>query len=95
LQQTIDEIKNQLKNVICVLATEEQQAAVVIVSCSDNLSKKISANDLLQHILPLVNGKGGGRPVIAQGGGDNIDGIEKMLNSAKKYIETRGSFKND
>ncbi|RLA06959.1 MAG: alanine--tRNA ligase [Gammaproteobacteria bacterium] len=95
LQQTIDEIKNQLKNVVCVLATEEKNAAVVIAVCSDNLIQKISANDLLQHILPAINGKGGGRPMIAQGGGDNPKGIEKMLNSAKKYIETRGDFKND
>ena len=51
---------------------------------SDNIN--INMNQLIKQILPMINGKGGGRPDYAQGAGDRI-GLEQAIESAYEIIK--------
>lgn len=53
------------------------------------IKKGIKAGDIIKEISPCVDGKGGGRPNMAQGGGNNIEGIELAFDKAREYIKTK------
>jgi len=44
---------------------------------------------LIKEIAPLVGGRGGGRPDMAQGGGNNPSGIEEAVKQAQAFIVGR------
>ncbi|MFA7330888.1 MAG: alanine--tRNA ligase [Candidatus Delongbacteria bacterium] len=43
-----------------------------------------NANALVKELAPLVDGKGGGRPNLATGGGKNVAGIDGMIQAWKR-----------
>lgn len=49
---------------------------------------KLPMNDLLKETLTLIDGKGGGSPVTAQGGGETQVPAQQLLHHAFKMIET-------
>ena len=68
--------------VIIVLGKNNNKISVITI-VEDNISSKISAVDLVQKIVPLLGGKGGGgKNNFAQGGGVNLD----RLTEIRKYL---------
>jgi alanyl-tRNA synthetase len=49
------------------------------------LTSKFQANQIIQQIAPIVDGKGGGRPENAQGAGKDVSKIGEALDEARKY----------
>ena len=52
-------------------------------------SKNLKAGDIIKTIAPLVAGKGGGRPQLAQAGGKNPQNIPHALNAAQNLIKQK------
>jgi len=44
------------------------------------------AGALVREIAPLLGGRGGGRPAMAQGGGDDPQGIDEALGAARRLL---------
>jgi alanyl-tRNA synthetase len=56
--------------------------------CGDDaVAKGAHAGNLIKQLAPMVGGGGGGRPNMAQAGGKDPSGMEKMLSSAKGVLE--------
>ena len=90
LRQLVDQLKNKLGNVIVVLATIEGSQVNLIVGISKNLTqqnKQYNAGQILNHIARQIDGKGGGRADMAQGGGRNIAKLDKALADVKALIK--------
>ena len=51
-----------------------------------DLTGKVKAGDLIRHTASSMSGKGGGRPDMAQGGGQ-ADQLTGALESAKTWIQ--------
>lgn len=74
-KKTLSEISNTLLNhlssavvILCGDAQGIQKKYPVVVTMSKDLSKHISAGDILKRYLaPLCKGQGGGKPIFAQG----------------------------
>ena len=49
-------------------------------------SERFDAVKLLREIAPHINGGGGGRPTLAQGGGSNADGLDAALDAARGSV---------
>lgn len=60
----------------------------LMVAVTDNTiaSEKYNAVEILKEIAGHINGGGGGRPTMAQGGGTNPEGLDSALQAARDYI---------
>ena len=72
-------------NFIALLALINDDKANLVYASSKNLDVKV--NDLLKDSIKLIDGNGGGTPVMAQGGGKNNGNIENTLNYALSKLE--------
>jgi alanyl-tRNA synthetase len=54
---------------------------MLICSVTDDLTKKFKAGDIIKKLSEMVGGKGGGRPDMAQGGGNKPEELARALES--------------
>jgi alanyl-tRNA synthetase len=76
----VDEVRAREPEAVVLLAaaTDGRVAAVVAVSDAA-VGRGAHAQDVLRAMMPAVDGKGGGKPTLARGGGPKVDGIEAAL----------------
>ena len=70
-------------------ARSEGRAHLIFARSKDAPTADMSA--LLREALPSVEGKGGGSPHIAQGGGPRLDGLEEALAGARRSLVSQTS----
>jgi alanyl-tRNA synthetase len=85
LQAAVDRLKSKFKGPIFLVGSKEGNVALIAVVPKD-MTSKFQANKLIQQIAPIVGGKGGGRPDIAQGAGKDTSKIGVALAEAKKLL---------
>ena len=88
LRDTMDQLKNKLGSSAIVLASEEDGKVRLIAGVSKDQTKTIKAGDLVNVAAAKVGGKGGGRPDMAQAGGDKPENIPQALAAAKAWLQT-------
>ena len=68
-------------NMVTLMAVVSGDKVNLIFACSKNL-KDVKVNELLKDTITLIDGRGGGSPFLAQGGGKNNGNLENALNYA-------------
>lgn len=87
LRTMVDEMKNQIKSGIIVLATIDSTNKVsIIVGVTKDLTHRCQAGELVNMLAEQVGGKGGGRPDMAQAGGDNAEALPAALASVENWV---------
>ncbi len=87
LRSTMDQLKDKLGTAAILLATASEGKVVLVAGVTSNATERIKAGEMIRHAAPLVGGKGGGRPDMAQGGGNNPDGIPQAIESAREWAQ--------
>ena len=85
LQAITDVLKTRFDGPI-FLAGEKEGRVALIASVPKALTSRYQAGKLIQETAPLVGGKGGGRPELAQGGGTDVTKIDAALARAKELL---------
>jgi len=86
----IDMLKKKAKSAAVVLGFVDDGKATLLAGMTDDLVKKgVKANDIVKQIAPIVDGGGGGRPQMAQAGGENPKKIDDALNKARELIKEK------
>jgi alanyl-tRNA synthetase len=80
-----DAIKARWKGV-AVLAAQEIEKVSLIASVHPDFTKKVQAGKIIQTIAPLVGGRGGGRPELAQGGGSEPENLGLALQKVTELL---------
>ena len=76
----IELLSSKLGDSVIVFCSMKKDGTVFITAkVSDNLTKKVSAGNLVGQIARALGGNGGGRPQMAQGMGKTQEGIEDIL----------------
>ena len=87
LRGAIDWLRNKTDASAVLLTCSEGEKVTLIAGMSkDVVSKGVKAGDLIKEVAPLVGGRGGGRPDMAQGGGSDPAGIPAALDRAKAWL---------
>ncbi|MBN2723405.1 MAG: alanine--tRNA ligase [Deltaproteobacteria bacterium] len=72
-----------------VVATSEDDGMAIINFASKNLTPAVHCGNILRNTSSIVNGRGGGRPDFAQGGGTNTETIQAFLEKSRElFIES-------
>ncbi|MFT6234290.1 MAG: alanyl-tRNA synthetase, partial [Myxococcota bacterium] len=79
----------QLGTAVVVLASSDAGKVKLIAAATKDLTSKIHAGKLIQELAPMVGGRGGGRPDLAQAGGTDASGIDAALAHAETWIQER------
>ena len=88
IREAMDDFKSKLQETIIILASDVGGKVSLIATVPKALTEKIKAGDIIKEMAPIVGGKGGGRPDMAQGGGTQPENITKSLRSIKDYIKS-------
>lgn len=89
LREAVDSLKQQLGDAVIVLAGASDGKAALVAGVNGSAAGKVKAGELLAHVASQINGKGGGRPDMAQGGGDDGPALSKALAGVAQWVESR------
>jgi alanyl-tRNA synthetase len=89
LRETMDTLKDKLKSAAIVLASVADGKVALIAGVTSDLTGKVKAGELVNHVAQQVGGKGGGRPDMAQAGGTDPAGLPAALQSVRAFVEQR------
>ena len=89
LMDAVDKLKNELGEAVVLLATQEGDKLALIAGVTKSISKQFPAGDLMREIAQIVDGKGGGRPDMAQGGGANLSKLDEALARVQVWVESK------
>ncbi|NJH86389.1 alanine--tRNA ligase [Staphylococcus agnetis] len=88
MRTTMDDFKSRLQDTIIILASHVGGKVSLIATVPKSLTGQIKAGDIIKEMAPIVGGKGGGRPDMAQGGGTEPEKITTALQFIKDYIKS-------
>ncbi len=91
LRGMLDQLKNKLGSGIVVLGVGDAEAGKVslIAGVTDDLTGRVKAGELVNHVAAQVGGKGGGRADMAQAGGSDVKALPGALESVPAWVEDR------
>lgn len=87
LRAQMDLIKSQNQDAIIALAAVTDGKVSLVVTVPKDLTSKVRAGDIMKGMAGIVDGKGGGRPDMAQGGGTDVASITAALQFVDEYIK--------
>ncbi|MCL1633260.1 alanine--tRNA ligase [Luteimonas sp. SX5] len=89
LRDAVDRLKQQLGDAVIVLAGANDGKAALVAGVSGSAAGKVKAGELLSHVAGQIGGKGGGRPDLAQGGGDDVPALATALAGVRDWVAER------
>lgn len=88
IRETMDDFKSKLQDTIIILVSNVDGKVSLIATVPKSLTDQVKAGDIIKEMAPVVGGKGGGRPDMAQGGGSEPENITESLRFIKNYIKS-------
>ncbi|WP_249976511.1 alanine--tRNA ligase [Vreelandella olivaria] len=90
LRGVLDQLKNKLGSGVIMLGTVDKAAGKVslIAGVTQDLTGRVKAGELVNHVASQVGGKGGGRPDMAQAGGSQPDALPDALSSVPAWLKS-------
>ncbi|MGA6180088.1 alanine--tRNA ligase [Stenotrophomonas sp. NPDC077421] len=89
LRDAVDRLKQQLGDTVIVLAGVQDGKAALVAGVNGSATGKVKAGELLSHIASQIGGKGGGRPDLAQGGGEDGPALASALAAVVDWVTPR------
>jgi alanyl-tRNA synthetase len=89
LRDTLDQLKNKLGSSAIVLATVQGDKVSLVAGVSKDQTQAIKAGELVNVVAQQVGGKGGGRPDMAQAGGNQPQALPAALASVPEWVREK------
>ena len=89
LRRLVDELKNRLESGVVALASVNGDAVAFVVGVTPDLVKNrgLHAGKIISELTQLADGRGGGRPELAQGGGKSPNKVNAAIAAATEIIK--------
>jgi alanyl-tRNA synthetase len=89
LRDLVDQLKNKLGSGAIVLAAAKDGKVNLIAGVTQDQTARIKAGDLVNVVAQQVGGKGGGRPDLAQAGGNDPTHLDDALRAVPDWVRQR------
>ena len=89
LRETVDQLKNKLGAAAVVLASSADGKVSIIAGVTRAETERIRAGDLANLVAEQCGGRGGGRPDMAQAGGNQPENLAAALESVLPWVESQ------
>jgi len=89
LREAVDMLKSRLGNAVVLLASAVDGKASLVAGVQGSAMGRIKAGELLGHVAGQIGGKGGGRPDLAQGGGQDGPALLAALEGVRDWVVER------
>ena len=89
LRPMMDDIKNRIGDGVVVLGVASESKVNLIAGVTKGLVSKVKAGELVNFVASQVGGKGGGRPDMAQAGGEKPENLESALDSVNAWLQDK------
>ena len=89
LREAVDQIKQRLADCVVLLAASSSGKVSLIGGVHGAPLGKVKAGDLVAHVAQQIGGKGGGRPDMAQGGGEDTPALAAALAAVPTWVAQR------
>jgi alanyl-tRNA synthetase len=87
LREMADALRQKIGSGIVVLAAEQDSKALILAAVTRDLTERYSAGEIIKRLAPLVGGKGGGKPDMAQAGGPEPGNIGKAIEELYRTLQ--------
>jgi alanyl-tRNA synthetase len=87
MRQLSDTLLARIKSGVVVLGRSSDGKVSLIVRTSADLTSKIPAGQVIKALAPIVGGKGGGKPDMAEGGGSQPEKLGEALEASYAVVE--------
>jgi len=80
-------IAEEIGGVACLAGIDAEKGVRVAIAIAKKLTSELNAGQALKELAAYIDGRGGGKPHLAQGGGANPDGIDAMFDQLGEVLE--------
>ncbi len=89
LRETVDQLKEKLGTAAVVLAAVNGDKVSLVAGVSKDATARVKAGELVNSVATQVGGKGGGRPDMAQAGGNQPEKLDAALAAVPGWVAER------
>jgi alanyl-tRNA synthetase len=89
LRDTLDQLKDKLGSAVILLAAVAGDRVNLAAGVTKDLTGKLPAGQLINAVADKVGGRGGGRPDLAQAGGNRPEGLDDALAQVEPWVRER------
>jgi alanyl-tRNA synthetase len=82
-----DQLRDRLRSGAVVLGSALDGRVALVAMVTRDLTHRLKAHELIQPVAELVEGRGGGRPELAQAGGRNPDRLDEALERVPEFVQ--------
>lgn len=86
LRQLSDTLLARLKSGVVILGRRSDDKASLIVRTSPDLRERVPAGQVIRELAPIIGGRGGGRPDMAEGGGSQSEKLAEALEASYQIV---------
>jgi alanyl-tRNA synthetase len=87
MRELSDTLLARLKSGVVVLGRSGDGKVSLIVRTSADVAKRVPAGQVIRELAPIVGGKGGGKPDMAEGGGNLPEKLPEALEASYQVVE--------
>jgi alanyl-tRNA synthetase len=86
MRTLIDQLRDKVGSGVVVLGSASNGKVALIAGVTKDLTSRIQAGKLIGQVAPKVGGKGGGRPDMAEAGGDRPEALDAALGEVYEVV---------
>ena len=86
LRDMVDQLKSKLGTAVIVLSTVKGDKVSLVAGVTKDSMDKVQAGELVNYVAQQVGGRGGGRPDLAQAGGNDPSALQSALASVSAWV---------
>ena len=86
LRETVDQLKNKLGAAAVILAAVNGDKVALVAGVTKAETARLKAGELVNFVATQIGGRGGGRPDMAQAGGNQPENLAAALEAVPEWV---------